>query len=81
MSDFGADFWRGFEHVPQLVIAESESGDDSADEQEGPLSYAHVLSPYSTFYRGVVRQYEKDAARNNELRMMRWIEDVARCTQ
>lgn len=79
VSDFHTDFWRGFEHVPQLVIAESESGDDSEDEQEGPLSYARLMSPYSKFYRGIVRQHDKEAARNRDVRMMRWVEDVARC--
>lgn len=81
VSDYRADFWRGFEHVPQLVIAESESGDDSAHEHEGPLSYARLLSPYSPYCRGVVRQYEREAAAKSELRMMRWVEDVARCTR
>lgn len=77
-SDFRPDFWRGFEHGPLLVIAESESGDDSADEQEGPLSYARLLSPYSKLCREIVRQHEKEAVRNSELRMMRWVDDVAR---
>lgn len=65
--------------MPQLVIAESESGDDSGDEQEGPLSFARLLSPYSKLCKGVVRQHDKEAASNSELRMMRWVEDVARC--
>lgn len=79
VSDLRADFWRGFEHMPQLVIAESESGDDSGDEEEGPLSFARLLSPYSKLYRGVVQEHDKEAARNSELRMVRWVEDVARC--
>lgn len=64
--------------MPQLVIAESEPGDDSGDEEEGPLSFARLLSPYSRFFRGIV-QHDKEAARNSELRMMRWVDDVARC--
>lgn len=78
VSELRAEFWRGFEHSPPLVIAESESGDDSDDEQEGPLSYARLLSPYSKYYSGIVQQHDKEAARNTEMRMMRWVDDVAR---
>lgn len=78
VSELRAEFWRGFEHFPPLVIAESEPGDDSDDEQEGPLSYARLLSPYSKYYSGIVQQHDKEAARNSEMRMMRWVDDVAR---
>lgn len=46
-SDFMTELWREFESTPKLVIVESESGDDSAPEEEGPLSYARIFAPYS----------------------------------
>lgn len=81
VSDFSADFWRGFEHVPQMLIPASESGDDSDDDQQDPLSYARMLSPYSKYYREIVQEHDKEAARNRELRMIGWVEEVARCKQ
>lgn len=64
--------------MPLLMIAESESGDDSADEEEGPISFARLLAPYSKPSREIVDQHDNEVARHTELRMMKWVDDVAR---
>lgn len=76
--DIRTELWRKFDSAPKIVIPESESGDDSELEEEGPVSYARVLAPYAPFAKKIVDQHNQQQAKNKAARVSEWLDNLGR---